>query len=167
LQPSEESIAAKKNEELKRLIKKECTTQLNLELKELLRKDLLKQFIEQFSFKFIDDWEKQIQTAPPPLVTTPLINAVKQITMPVQRPVKPVDLPLQPLKQQIKPEIDNLNHNKRQPVTPPSPSEKSGLIDKSESRPSTAHRAPHNRIHQSSNYSPGSRSREHGELSSS
>ncbi len=165
-QPAEDEDAkvAKNNEALKKLIKKQCTTMLNLELHELLRKDLLKQFIEQFSFKFIDDWEKQVPIAPS-------LSVAKTTNTPVQCLLKPVELPLQQLKQNrsslevattAEPQL-----NKRLPVTPPSPPEKVGLCEKSEPRHSLAHRPSQHRSHLSTNYSPSSRGREHIDLSSS
>ena len=53
---SEEIEKNNRNEEL---IETESFKIIRTELKEIMRKDLLKKLIEQFSFKLIDDWEKQ------------------------------------------------------------------------------------------------------------
>lgn len=44
------------------LIKREGFKLIRSELKEIVRKDLLKKLIEQCSFKLIDEWEKQSQS---------------------------------------------------------------------------------------------------------
>lgn len=51
-----EEIENTRNEEF---IESESIKIVRTELKEIVRKDLLKKLIEQFSFKLIDDWEKQ------------------------------------------------------------------------------------------------------------
>jgi hypothetical protein len=66
LAPNQSCSANESNNVMKNrnveLIKKEAFKLIKAELNDIMRKDLLKKLIEQFSFKLIDDWEKQAPT---------------------------------------------------------------------------------------------------------
>jgi hypothetical protein len=87
---SQEEPKAARNTQL---IKDEILKLTRSELSEIMLRDLLRKLNEQFSFKLIDEWEKQVHT-----------------------PVPPSSLPL---KSVAPPLVDTVT--RRAPITPPSP----------------------------------------------